>query len=107
MIKTITAHKLRKVFGTDLARKNVNPFIIGRLLRHKDIRVTCENYIRNNIENLKLTVINSTQEEGEFILPEEMIDFFVTHIDANSFRKAKFLTIAESGAEFTLTIKKN
>lgn len=104
-INKITVHKLRKVFGTDLARKNVNPFLIARLLRHNNVEITFKNYIRNNIEDLKLTV-NSTQGNGEFMTPEEVKELLMIQIEASNLKSAKFLTISESGEEFTLTIKK-
>lgn len=56
----ITAHILRHSFATNLIRKGVSPFVVGKLLGHSDIRTTgiyvhsdlCD--LKNAIEELEL-----------------------------------------------------
>ena len=52
-IKALTAHELRHTYGTFLRRHGVDIYSIQKLMGHKDITVTTEIYVENEIEVLK------------------------------------------------------
>lgn len=52
-VPELTAHELRHTYGTMLRRREVDIFTIQKLLGHKDIKVTTETYVHNEIETLK------------------------------------------------------
>lgn len=56
-----TLHDIRRTFCTNLLRKNVNPYKVMKLLRHKDFRTTIKHYanvelqsIADELEKLKI-----------------------------------------------------
>lgn len=53
--KNITFHVGRHTFGSNLAHSNVQPFLIMKLMGHKDIRTT-ERYVNSDAEILTRAV---------------------------------------------------
>ena len=52
-IPSLTAHELRHTYGTQLRRKGVDIYTIQKVLGHKDINVTSEIYVHNELEALR------------------------------------------------------
>ena len=52
-IPRLTFHELRHTFGTDLRRKDIDIFTIQKVMGHKDIKVTTETYVKNEVDQLK------------------------------------------------------
>lgn len=52
-IPVLTAHELRHTYGTILRRKGVDIFTIQKVMGHKDIKMTTEIYVHNEIDVLK------------------------------------------------------
>ena len=52
-IPPLTAHELRHTYGTQLRRKGVDIYTIQKVLGHKDINVTSEIYVHNELEALR------------------------------------------------------
>lgn len=61
-IKQLTAHELRHTYGTALRRHGVDIYSIQKLMGHKDITVTTEIYVENEIDVLK-RVIEKTENK--------------------------------------------
>ena len=63
-VPVVTAHELRHTYGTYLRRHGADIYTIQKLLGHKDINVTAEIYVHNEIDTLRnvLTSINPTDE---------------------------------------------
>lgn len=49
----LTAHELRHTYGTYLRRHGVDIFTIAMILGHKDVKVTSETYVHNEIQALR------------------------------------------------------
>ena len=64
-VPVVTAHELRHTYGTYLRRHGADIYTIQKLLGHKDINVTAEIYVHNEIDTLRnvLTSINPTDEK--------------------------------------------
>lgn len=58
-IPALTAHELRHTFGTALRRRGVDIYTIQKVMGHKDINMTAEIYVHNELdtlrENMKIT----------------------------------------------------
>lgn len=52
----ITSHELRHTYGTKLCRDGVDIYTIQKLMGHKDIKMTSELYVHNEIDTLKQAV---------------------------------------------------
>ena len=52
-VEQLTTHELRHTYGTMLRRKGVDIYTIQKLLGHKDIKITTEIYVHNEIEVLR------------------------------------------------------
>ena len=52
-IPRLSPHELRHTYGTMLRRKDVDIFTIQKLMGHKDITVTTEIYVKNEIDSLR------------------------------------------------------
>ena len=52
-VPTLTAHELRHTYGTYLRRHGVDIYTIQKLLGHKDIQITTEVYVHNEIDQLR------------------------------------------------------
>ena len=48
----LSAHELRHTFGTNLRRNGVDLYTIQKVMGHKDIDVTANTYVHNEIEVL-------------------------------------------------------
>lgn len=49
----LTAHELRHTYGTDLRRQGVDIYTIQKVMGHKDLKMTSELYVHNEIGELK------------------------------------------------------
>lgn len=52
-IPPLTAHELRHTYGTNLRRLGVDIYTIQKLMGHKDINMTAEIYVHNELEELR------------------------------------------------------
>jgi integrase len=52
-VPSLTAHELRHTFGTALRRRGVYIYTIQKIMGHKDINMTSEIYVHNEVEVLK------------------------------------------------------
>lgn len=57
-IPILTAHEIRHTYGTYLRRHGVDIYTIQKLLGHKNISVTSEIYVHNEIGTLKTVLKN-------------------------------------------------
>lgn len=55
-VPILTAHELRHTYGTSLRRRGVDIYTIQKVMGHKDIKMTSEIYVHNEIEELKKAV---------------------------------------------------
>lgn len=58
-IPQLTAHELRHTYGTRLRRNGADIYSIQKVMGHKDIRMTTEIYVHNEIETLRKAIANS------------------------------------------------
>lgn len=56
----LTAHELRHTFGTMLRRHGVDIYTIQKIMGHKDINVTANTYVHNELETLRSALQNSS-----------------------------------------------
>ena len=49
----LSPHELRHTFGTDLRRRGVDIYTIQKVMGHKDINVTANLYVHNEVESLR------------------------------------------------------
>lgn len=61
----LTAHELRHTYGTCLRRHGVDIYTIAKILGHKDVKVTSETYVHNELPALRkaLRALYKKQEE--------------------------------------------
>ena len=52
-IPRLTAHEMRHTYGTELRRRGVDIYTIQKVMGHRDIKMTSELYVHNEIEELK------------------------------------------------------
>lgn len=52
-VPIITAHELRHTFGTMLRRRGVDIYTIQKIMGHKDIKMTSEIYVHNELDTLR------------------------------------------------------
>jgi integrase len=52
-VPSLTAHELRHTFGTALRRRGIDIYTIQKIMGHKDINMTIEIYVHNEVEVLK------------------------------------------------------
>ena len=62
-IKILSAHELRHTYGTDLRRRGVDIYTIQKLMGHKDIKMTSEIYVENEIDVLKKNLGHPIDDE--------------------------------------------
>lgn len=55
-IPALTAHELRHTYGTALRRHGVDIYTIQKLLGHKDIQITSQIYVHNEIDVLRSAI---------------------------------------------------
>lgn len=58
-VPAVTAHELRHTYGTMHRRHGVDIYSIQKLLGHKDIQVTAEIYVHNEIDQLRAALFSS------------------------------------------------
>ena len=56
----LTAHELRHTFGTMLRRKGVDIYTIQKIMGHKDINITANTYVHNELETLRCSLKNAS-----------------------------------------------
>ena len=60
-IPVLTLHEMRHTYGTSLRRNGVDIYTIQKILGHKDIQVTAEIYVHNELEELRAAVFHKTR----------------------------------------------
>lgn len=55
----LTAHELRHTYGTMLRRRGVDIYTIQKIMGHRDIKMTSEIYVHNEIDTLREAMKNS------------------------------------------------
>ena len=55
-IPHLTAHELRHTYGTNLRRRGVDIYSIQKIMGHKDIKMTTELYVHNEVEELQKAI---------------------------------------------------
>ena len=55
-IPVVTAHELRHTYGTALRRRGVDIYTIQKVMGHRDITVTTEIYVHNELEALRRAI---------------------------------------------------
>lgn len=55
-IPQLTPHELRHTYGTNLRRRGVDIYSIQKIMGHKDIKMTTELYVHNEVEELKKAI---------------------------------------------------
>lgn len=58
-VPPLTAHELRHTYGTKLRRDGADIYSIQKIMGHKDIKMTTEIYVHNEIEALRMAIKNS------------------------------------------------
>lgn len=62
-IPRLTPHELRHTYGTELRRKGVDIYTIQKLMGHKDIKMTSEIYVHNEVDELKKAMNLKVEKE--------------------------------------------
>ena len=57
-IPRLTAHELRHTYGTNLRRECIDIYTIQKVMGHKDINMTAELYVHNEVDELKRSMQN-------------------------------------------------
>lgn len=52
-IPKLTPHEMRHTYGTNLRRRGVDIYSIQKIMGHKDLKMTSELYVHNEVEELK------------------------------------------------------
>ena len=67
----INPHMLRHWFATDMIKRGINPEIVRRQLRHKNIETTMKVYVQVNALDLEASVpsLPTPTEKGENVIP--------------------------------------
>lgn len=66
-LPALSAHELRHTYGTDLRRKDVDIYTIQKIMGHKDIKMTSEIYVHNEIEVLR-TQLKHEENKGTSVV---------------------------------------
>lgn len=59
----LTAHELRHTYGTKLRRDGVDIYTIQKVMGHKDIKMTSEIYVHNELDVLRKALVKGTDSE--------------------------------------------
>lgn len=62
-IPVLTSHEMRHTYGTSLRRNGVDIYTIQKILGHKDIQVTAEIYVHNELEELHAAVFRKKTDD--------------------------------------------
>ena len=65
--KTVNPHMLRHWYATDMIRRGVNPEVVRRQMRHKNVSVTLKIYTQVKSEEIEASLPNRIQETEEKI----------------------------------------
>lgn len=62
-IPHLTAHELRHTYGTNLRRRGIDIYSIQKIMGHKDIKMTTELYVHNEVEELKKAICQADKKQ--------------------------------------------
>lgn len=62
-VQKLTAHELRHTYGTKLRRDGVDIYTIQKVMGHKDIKMTSEIYVHNELDVLRKALIKGADSE--------------------------------------------
>jgi site-specific recombinase XerD len=62
--KTVNPHMLRHWYATDMIRRGVNPEVVRRQMRHKNVSVTLKIYTQVRSEEIELSLPTRISEMG-------------------------------------------
>ena len=63
--KTVNPHMLRHWYATDMIRRGVNPEVVRRQMRHKNVSVTLKIYTQVRSEEIEASLPNKISEISE------------------------------------------
>lgn len=63
-IPVLTSHEMRHTYGTSLRRNGVDIYTIQKILGHKNIQVTAEIYVHNELEELRAAVFRKKTDDN-------------------------------------------
>ena len=63
-IPVLTSHEMRHTYVTSLRRNGVDIYTIQKILGHKDIQVTAEIYVHNELEELRAAVFRKKTDDN-------------------------------------------
>lgn len=69
--KTVNPHMLRHWYATDMIRRGVNPEVVRRQMRHKNVSVTLKIYTQVRSEEVEASLPNRLMDQPA---PDEMLD---------------------------------
>lgn len=75
--KTVNPHMLRHWYATDMIRRGVNPEVVRRQMRHKNVSVTLKIYTQVRSEEIEASLPNKISEisERNRLIQENVIQF--------------------------------
>jgi site-specific recombinase XerD len=63
--KTVNPHMLRHWYATDMIRRGVNPEVVRRQMRHKNVSVTLKIYTQVRSEEIEASLPNRLRSQSE------------------------------------------
>lgn len=63
-IPPLTSHEMRHTYGTSLRRHGVDIYTIQKILGHKDINVTADTYVHNELDELRAAVFPKKNDDA-------------------------------------------
>jgi integrase len=63
--KTVNPHMLRHWYATDMIRRGVNPEVVRRQMRHKNVSVTLKIYTQVRSEEIEASLPNRIQNQND------------------------------------------
>lgn len=64
-IPRLTPHEMRHTYGTDLRRRGVDIYSIQKIMGHKDIKMTTELYVHNEVAELQKAIDLANRREDK------------------------------------------
>jgi integrase len=64
--KTVNPHMLRHWYATDMIRRGVNPEVVRRQMRHKNVSVTLKIYTQVKSEEIEASLPNRLRNQTEY-----------------------------------------
>jgi integrase len=81
--KTVNPHMLRHWYATDMIRRGVNPEVVRRQMRHKNVSVTLKIYTQVRSEEIEASLPNRVQSQNE---SQEFLNSNVFEFKKKAFR---------------------